>query len=406
MVFIHSAAVLLTLVALFGYLNYRFIRFPVTVVAFVVIALASLLMVLSGKFNWDALVYQANIAPALSSGPAVLWQSVLAILLFTAAIQINFQELKLHRLQIGVLAVVGTLVSILLVGTMLWAILYALAMPISFGYCLVFGVVMTPTESNLLLGTLRAFRLGRSQEALLTGESLLNNVLVVIVFLIVLVMAEVPVQQGDSINWLLQQIAGGLLWGLLLGLLTYVQLKEIEQDATLAIWITLGMIAAGLLVANWLELSAPLALGVAGCVLAYKNALADSLHEKVKQFWGVIAELLILVLVLLLGLELLRMAVRIEFLLVALAIIPVVILSRFVGVGLPLIIWQRRKRLSPAVMQAATWGALRGGIPIALILSLPEGGVRDLMLVLTYAVVILSLAVQGILLARVLDEAI
>lgn len=406
MVFIHSAAVLLTLVALFGYLNYRFIRFPVTVVAFVVIALASLLMVLSGKFNWDALVYQANIAPALGSGPAVLWQSVLAILLFTAAIQINFQELKLHRLQIGVLAVVGTLVSILLVGTMLWAILYALAMPISFGYCLVFGVVMTPTESNLLLGTLRAFRLGRSQEALLTGESLLNNVLVVIVFLIVLVMAEVPVQQGDSINWLLQQIAGGLLWGLLLGLLTYVQLKEIEQDAMLAIWITLGMVAAGLLVANWLELSAPLALGVAGCVLAYKNALADSLHEKVKQFWGVIAELLILVLVLLLGLELLRMAVRIEFLLVALAIIPVVILSRFVGVGLPLIIWQRRKRLSPAVMQAATWGALRGGIPIALILSLPEGGVRDLMLVLTYAVVILSLAVQGILLARVLDEAI
>lgn len=405
MVVIQFAAVLLTLVALIAYLNYRYVRLPNTLAVMIAAAAVSLLMVLLGKSGWGSLVYQANIELARVSDYPILMQALLGLLMFAAAIQINLTEFKQQRVMLGSIVLIGGVISMLLISTVLWVILQGFGIATPFGYCLLFGALIMPTDSTGITGALRAIRLARVHETTIIGESILNNAFTVIVFLIVLITVGVPVPQSTIPLWLLQHIGGGLVWGGALGWLLYALLKNIDQHMPLALWLTVSLALGGQAVAYWLDFSAPLSLVIAGLFVARSAALPEANREQLRTFWGVLAEVIVVGLLVMLGLEILRIAVRIEYLLVALALIPMVLLARFVGTGLPLLVWQRFRRFSPAIKQAMTWGALRGGISVALFLSLPEGSVRDLMLVLTYSVVIVSVVAQGLTLARVLDEA-
>jgi monovalent cation:H+ antiporter, CPA1 family len=405
MVVIQFAAVLLTLVALIAYLNYRYVRLPNTLVVMIAAAIVSLLMVLLGKSGWGSLVYQANIELARVSDYPVLMQALLGLLLFAAAIQINLAEFNQQRIMLGSIALVGSIISMLLIGAVLWVILQGFGIATPFGYCLLFGTLIMPTDSTGITGALRAIRLARVHETTIIGESVLNNIVTLIAFLIVLITVGVPVPQSTLPLWLLQHIGGGLMWGGALGWLLYTLLKNIDQHMPLALWLTVSLALGGQAVAYWLDFSAPLSLVIAGLFVARSAALPETNREQLRTFWGVLAEVIVVGLLVLLGLEVLRISVHIEYLLVALALIPLVLLARFVGTGLPLLVWQRFRRFSPVIKQVMTWGAMHGGVSVALFLTLPEGPVRNLMLVLTYSVIIVSVVAQGLTLARVLDEA-
>ncbi len=405
MVVIQFAAVLLTLVAFIAYFNYRYVRLPNTLVVMIAAAVVSLLMVLLGKSGWGSLVYQANIELARVSDYPVLMQTLLGLILFAAAIQINFAELKEQRVMISSIALIGSVIAMFLIAGVLWVILQGFGILTPFGYCLLFGTLIMPTDSTGITGALRAIRLARVHETTITGESLSNNIITIIAFLIVLVNAGVPVPQVTMPLWLLQHIGGGIVWGFALGWLLYRLLKNIEQHMPLALWLTISLALGGQAVAYWLDLSAPLTLVIVGLFVARSDALPEANREQLRTFWGVLAEVIVVGLLVLLGLELLRISVHIEYLLVALALVPMVLLARFVGTGIPLLVWQRYRRFSPAIKQAMTWGAMHGGVSVALFLTLPDGTVRDLLLVLTYSVVVVSVFAQGLTLARVLDEA-
>ncbi|MBI3563233.1 MAG: cation:proton antiporter [Gammaproteobacteria bacterium] len=405
MIVVHTSAILLTLVALSGYLNYRYVRLPNSLVVLIVAVLASLAMLLLGKISWDSLVYQVNVSLGLVHDYPIRMQTVLSLLLFAAAIQINLQEFKLQRLLISSVALIGSVVSMFVVGSTLWLILQAFGINITYGYCLLFGVVTAPTDSTSMAGALRAIRLARSHETTISGESIVNNAINLVLFFVVMVMSDVAPAGTNNALWLVQHLGGGVVWGLVLGWVMYHLLKNIEQHMPLALWLTFSLAMGGGAGAYWLDLSAPLALLVAGLYVARADALPESSREQIKTFWGVLAEILVVGLVIILGLELLRISIRAEYLLIALAVIPMVLLARFAGVGIPLLIWQRYRRFSSAILQTMTWGALHGGMSVSLVLSIPEGPSRDMLLVLTYIVIITSVIVQGLVLARILDEA-
>lgn len=405
MVVLHTAAVLLTLVALSGYLNYRYIRLPNALVVMIVAALASLSMVLLGKTSWDGLVFQVNQSlPDTTDYPALM-QGVLGLILFAAAMQINLQEFRQQRVVILSLGLLGALVPMLLIAAVLWVILQAFAMQMPFAYCLIFGALITPTDATSLFGALRAIRITRTHETTLAGEALLNNLVTLLVFLGLLAAFDVSVPSSNPEWWLWQDILGGVVLGMVLGWFLFTLLKDVEQHTALALWLTVGLALGGLATAYWFDLSAPLALLIAGLFVARNGALSDALRDQLKVVWGVFTEVLVVGLLILLGLEVLRLGVHVEYLLVSLALIPIVVLARFVGVGLPILFWQRRRRFSSAVPQAMTWGAVHGGMSVALILMLPPSQVRDILLVITYSVILISVMVQGLLLARILDEA-
>lgn len=404
MVVLHTAAVLLTIVALSGYLNYRYIRLPNALVVMIVAALVSLGMVLLGKSTWSDLVFQVNqTLPAITDYPALM-QGVLGLILFAAAMQLNLQELRQQRMVILSLGLLGAIIPTVLIAAVLWVILQAFALIIPFGYCLLFGALITPTDATSLFGALRAIRITRTHETTLAGEALLNNLVTLIIFMMLLTSVDVGAPQASVDWWLLQEIIGGLLLGLLLGWLSSRLLKDVEHHTALALWLTVGIALGGLATAYWFDLSAPLALLIAGIFVARNGLLSDALRDQLKVFWGVFTEVLVVGLLILLGLEVLRLGVRIEYLMVSLALIPIIILARFVGVGLPILFWQRRRRFSSAIPQAMTWGAVHGGMSVTLILTLPSNQIRDILLVITYSVILLSVMVQGLILARALDE--
>ncbi len=405
MVVIHSAAIILTLVALFSYLNYRFVSLPNTIVVMTVAAVASLVMVLLGKFGWDGLVFYTSQVLRGNTEFSPLMQSLLGLLLFVAALQLNLQELKLQSWVVATIALISTAISVALIGSVLWLVLRALGTPLDYFYCLFFGVLISPTDSIGLLGVLRSVRVAKSMETMISGESVCNNAITVMLFALFAAMFAEPARQNILLTLpMLQLLLGGVVWGVLLGVLMHYLLKSIEQQSQLAMSLTLSLSLAGEAVALWLGLSVPVALLIAGLFLANNSAMTDGIREQLKLFWGLINEIVLVGLFVVLGLELLLLPVRVEYLLAALAIIPVVVFARYVGVGLPILVLQRHRRFHPGMARLLTWGALRGGISAALILTLPQNTTRDVLLVLTYAVVIFSVSVQGLVLNRMLDE--
>jgi CPA1 family monovalent cation:H+ antiporter len=405
MIVLHTAAILLTLVALFSYLNYRFVSLPNTIVVMTVAAAASLIMVLLGKLGWDDLVFYTSQVLGGNNDLSPLMQSLLGLLLFVAALQLNLQELKSQSWVVAAIALISTALSVVLIGSLLWLVLRALGAPLEYFYCLFFGLLISPTDSIGLLGVLRSVRVAKSMETMISGESVCNNAITVILFALFAAVFANP-DAADTVLTLpmLQLLLGGMVWGVLLGVLMYYLLKGIEQQSQLAMLLTLSLSLAGEAVALWLGLSVPVALLIAGVFLANNSAMTDGIREQLKLFWGLINEIVLMGLFVVLGLALLLLPVRVEYLLAALAIIPVVIFARYVGVGLPILVLQRYRRFHPGMARLLTWGALRGGISAALILTLPQNTTRDVLLVLTYAVVIFSVSVQGLVLNRMLDE--
>jgi CPA1 family monovalent cation:H+ antiporter len=319
-------------------------------------------------------------------------------------LHVNLDDLRQQKWVILLLATAGVLMSTFLVGGLSWLIFNALGIYMPFIYCLVFGALISPTDPIAVLGVLKSVGVKKSLETKIAGESLFNDGIGVVVFMVMVGLAtgSEQAEAGHISLLLLQEAGGGALFGLLAGGLTIYLLRSID-NYQVEVLLTLALVMGGYATASALHLSGPIAMVVAGLMIGNHGrilAMSETTREHLDSFWELVDEILNAVLFVLIGMEILLLSFRGEYLLATIAIIPAVLLARFISVATPITLLRRYRRFSPRVIEILTWGGLRGGISVALALTLPAGAERDVILFSTYGVVIFSILVQGLTIGR------
>ncbi len=398
--FLNTTAVLISLAALFSYLNYRYLKIPTTIGIMLIALSISLGLLAADSLGLTHLGAHAEKMLRSIDFYKALMQGMLSFLLFAGALHVSLNDLLKQKWLILFLATVGILVSTFLVGCMSWVVLNGLGLEISFIYCLVFGALISPTDPIAVMGILKSAGVSQSLKTKIAGESLFNDGVGVVIFLVLLDIATGRSgADAQSISLLLlQEAGGGLLFGLVSGYLVFRMLRQID-NYQVEVLLTLALVMGGYALANALHVSGPIAMVVAGLIIGNHGrslAMSEKTRKHLDMFWELVDEVLNAVLFVLIGMEILVLNFRGEYLLAALVIIPIVLAARYVSVGLPVILLRRFHGFSPHVLEILTWSGLRGGISVALALSLPLGIERDVILAITYSVVVFSILVQGL----------
>jgi len=393
-------ALLVSLTALLSYANHRLLKLPTTIGVMLIALLISLALIAAGAFGYDVRSWAEQVVGRIDFNEALM-HGMLSFLLFAGALHVDLSQLAQQKLIVGTLATAGVLLSTVLVGSAMYVLLPLAGFAVPYIWCLVFGALISPTDPIAVLGILKGAKVPKSLELKVTGESLFNDGVGVVVFLVLLEIATRDVGISASAIALLFAVeaVGGLLLGLGLGALTYWMLKSVD-NYQVEVLLTLALVMGGYALAAALHTSAPIAIVVAGLVIGNQGrsfAMSDTTREHLDTFWELIDEILNAVLFVLLGLEILVLSFRGETLAAGLLTIPVVLLARWISVSLPVLAMRRWRSFTPGAVTVMTWGGLRGGISVALALSLPASGeARELLIAMTYVVVVFSILVQGL----------
>ncbi|MBI1396512.1 MAG: sodium:proton antiporter [Betaproteobacteria bacterium] len=394
------AVACLVLTALFAYVNHRYVRLPTTIGVMVIAMLLSIALVGLDRLGIEGLHdYEVSLISSIDFSD-VLMQGMLSLLLFAAALHVDIHELRDHRWQVGVLAVFGTVVSTMIVSFALWFALPFAGITLPLGYCLLFGALISPTDPIAVMGILKSAGAPRNLEITIAGESLFNDGVGVVLFTLLLetvTLGETPTT-GRAVGMLLQEAGGGILFGLALGFVTFRMLKSID-NYQVEILLTLAAVMGGYALASRLHVSGPLAMVVAGLLIGNQgraSAMSETTREHLDMFWELLDEILNSVLFVLIGLEVILISFDFNIVFAVVVAIAVTLLARLLSVGLPIGALRRVFRMPRGAWKVLVWGGLRGGISVALALSLPAGAERDLVLTLTYSVVIFSIVCQGL----------
>lgn len=405
---LNIAALLITISALFSYINYRFIKLPTTI-GLMLIALAfSIILIALTKLGIVGVEIQARALLSRVDFNQTLMQGMLSFLLFAGALHVNINDLREQKWVIGGLATIGILISTLIIAVLTWYVLDKLGVAMPFVYCLLFGALISPTDPIAVLGILKTTDAPKTLATKITGESLFNDGVAVVVFIVLLdiVTGGQDLSAGHVVLLFAEEAIGGGLFGLLIGWLTYSLLKSVD-NYQVEVLLTLALVMGGYSLAFIIHVSGPIAIVVAGLMIGNHGrvfAMTDKTRDHLDSFWELLDEILNAVLFVLIGLELLVISFKAEYLNAALIIIPIVLLARLISVSVPISILKFRREFSPHVIKILTWGGLRGGISVALALSLPPGGQREIILAITYIVVIFSISVQGLTIGKLIKK--
>jgi CPA1 family monovalent cation:H+ antiporter len=396
-------AVLITLSAVFSYINHRFIRLPTTIGIMIIALLVSLGLIIVGPFGLGLEEAAHRLLNSIDFDETLL-HGMLSFLLFAGALHINLADLARQKWIISILATAGVIGSTFMIGFISQGVLSALGMELPLIYCLLFGALISPTDPIAVLGIIKKARVPKSLETKITGESLFNDGVAVVVFLVLLKIASGTgeISAGAVAGLFLKEAVGGALFGLLIGAMGYWMLKSID-NYQVEVLITLALVTGGFALADALHLSAPIAIVIAGLLVGNQGrllAMSDTVREHLDTFWELVDEVLNAVLFVLIGFEVLILTLNREYVIAGVLLIPLILLARFVCVGIPVVILKKFRTFSPHVIKILTWGGLRGGISVALALSLPPGKHRDVILTITYAVVVFSIIVQGLTMGK------
>jgi CPA1 family monovalent cation:H+ antiporter len=392
-------AVLITLTALFSYLNHRYVGLPTTIGVMLIAMVLSIALTLLGPFGLRLDESAQRLLGGIDFDKTLL-HGMLSFLLFAGALHININDLAAWKWSIGSLAVVSTVISTLIVGTLAWWLLGWLGVELSYAYCLLFGALISPTDPIAVLGILKTAGAPKGLEIKITGESLFNDGVGVVLFLIILEMASGGGEvTAGHVGWLFAEEAlGGVFFGLGIGYAAYRMLKSVD-NYQVEVLITLALVAGGYALADRLHLSGPIAIVVAGLLIGNHGrllAMSEETREHLDLFWELADEILNAVLFVLIGLEVLVLTFTWAHLIAGLAMILVVLAARFVSVLIPVSALRPFRPFDPGTVRIMTWGGLRGGISIALALSLPPGQERGVIVAITYIIVAFSILVQGL----------
>ncbi len=400
------AAACLVVTALLAYLNHRFVRLPTTIGVMVIALVLSLLIVVLDVVGVSHALrtYEESLLRSIDFSD-VLMQGMLSLLLFAGALHVDLSELKALRWPVASLALVGTLVSTLIVGHGLWAALPWVGLELPLMYCLLFGALISPTDPIAVMGIVKSAGAPKNLEHVIAGESLFNDGVGVVIFSLLLgmlVSGSAPTT-GAALALLAREAGGGIAFGLVLGYVTYRLLKSVDEYQV-EVLLTLAAVTGGYALARALHISGPLAMVVTGLIIGNQGralAMSDTTRRYLDMFWELLDEILNAVLFVLIGMEVLLIHFSVPVLVAGVVAIVVTLLARCLSVGLPVAALGARFGLPAGAWRVLTWGGLRGGISVALALSLPAGPHRDTVLALTYCVVVFSILVQGLSIGRV-----
>lgn len=395
----HIIALLTVLAAAFGYINFRFLKLPTTI-GLMAISLVMSLLIFVINYAIPGVLNEAKALIGSIDLSEVILDIMLSFLLFAGALHTDYQKLKRYIGPIISLASIGVIISAVLVAGATHVILGLLDIEIAFIYLLLFGVLISPTDPIAVLGILKEAKVPKKLEIKIAGESLFNDGVAVVIFLVLLSLASNAdgVTAIDVAKLFGVEVIGGLLFGWIMGYLAYRLMRSIS-NYEVEVLITLALVMATHVVAMYLHMSAPLAVVVAGLLIgnrARESAMGRETELYIDKFWELVDLLLNAILFVLIGLELLLVEYHINWLLAGIVLIPLVVLARFAAVWPAVQLFQKRLELLPGTATILTWGGLRGGISIALALSLPEEMGRELILSLTYTIVVFSILVQGL----------
>ena len=395
-----TAAALVVLAAVLGYLNHRFAGLPHTIGLTIMGAVASLAVV-----GADAVFPGAGLGDSVRAFlagvdfPRALMEGMLSFLLFAGALHVDLGNLLKGKWAVSVMATVGVVISTLVVGAGFKAVTALFGADVPFLWCFVLGALISPTDPVAVMGILKSARVPATLEAKVAGESLFNDGIGVVVFSILLAAAmgaeEFSLTRAGEL--FLIEAVGGAVFGLALGWVAYRAMKSIDEH-NLEVLITLALVMGGYAVAHRLHVSGPVAMAVAGLLIGnhgVRFAMSEQTREHVTRFWSLIDEILNSVLFLLIGLEVVAIATDVGHLLIGVVSIGLVLAARAASVGLPMLLMSRFSPFTKGAFPILVWGGLRGGISIALALSLPEGPIKETILTATYVVVVFSVIVQG-----------
>lgn len=402
-----AAAILIVLAASLGYLNHRFVRLPSSIGLTIMGAIASLVVVGIDRLLPASQVGEQTVAfLAGVDFHTTLMDGMLSFLLFAGALHVDWTEMRRGRWPILILSTIGVLISTALVGGSFFLLCRALGLELPILWCMVFGALISPTDPVAVMSVLQRVAVSPTLKATVAGESLFNDGVGVVVFTILLsaALGTEPFSAASAANLFLAEAGGGLILGLIVGWIAFRAMRSIDEYKT-EVMISLAVVMGGYALASALHVSGPIAMAVAGLLIGnhgVAHAMSDVTRDYVIKFWALIDEILNAVLFLLIGLEVVMITPDARVLLLGALAIPVVIAIRGVAVMVPLTAMRPLLDLGPLASATLIWGGLRGGISIALALSLPEGPARSIALAATYAIVLFSVIVQGGTIERLL----
>lgn len=394
-----TLAVILTVAALFGYANQRWIRFPTGAGMMAMAMVASLALISIDRAGWIPLrTIAGRVLGGVDFNEAVM-HGMLGALLFAGSLHVDIKDLRQEALPVFALAAGGTVLSTFLVAGMLYGVVSAFSLGLPFGYCLVFGALIAPTDPVSVLGILKRVGTSKRLEMQIGGESLFNDGIGVVIFLTVVgVVSTGHTTVSDVILLFAREALGGAAFGAIIGWITYRLLGSVDHYQT-ELLLTLALVFGGYALAERLHVSAPIGAVVSGLIIGNagrSHAMSDTTRDHLDKFWELVDEVLNAILFVMMGFELVRLAVRGPTVIVALIAIPIVLIARATSVGVFVFGLRRFARFERGSWAMLTWGGLRGGISVALALGLPESKERESIVLITYAVVVFSVLVQGL----------
>lgn len=407
MTILQIASLLIVLAGAFGAINYLFLRLPPAIGILIVALLASFAVL-----GFDLLIPSLGVADAVRSTvleiefSEALLEGMLGLLLFAGALHVKLSDLKREWLVVMLMATIGIALSTMIVGV---GFSWLTGMPLMIA--LVFGALISPNDPVAVLGVLREAELEKSLETKIAGESLFNDGVGYVVFLVLVGLAF---PHGDdhasglsgAAQLFVQEALGGALLGIILGWLTFRVMRRID-DYSLEVLITLGLAFGGYELAVYLHVSAPIMAVCAGLLIGdigAKHGMSEETRRYVDAFWKLIDEILNAVLFLMIGVEVFAVAFDFEYLTAGIASIVLALIARLAAVAVPILMLKPFRAFSQGVIPIMTWGGLKGGISVALALSLPDGEWKLLILTATYVVVIFSIIVQGLTVTKLSER--
>lgn len=405
------AAFLLTLAAVFGYINHRWMKLPLTI-GLVIIALAASISVLLIDILLNTLEYERTVRAVLEQVDfdRTLMHGMLSFLLFAGALHVNLEELLRWKWAVISMATAGVLISTGLVGVVVFLLADLVGAELPFLWCLVFGALISPTDPVAVMGILKTIKVPHSLEVKIAGESLFNDGVGVVVFTIVVAIA-VSASGGGGIDLdaadigilFAKEAGGGIVLGLATGYVAYRAMRSIDEY-NLEVIISLALVMLTYSIGIMIHVSGPIAVVVAGLIIGNhgaRYAMSDRTREHINTFWSLTDEILNAVLFLLIGLEVIILTIPYHVGWMMAGAVPIVLAARFVAVAVPLGVLGLRQEFTKGSIPVLTWGGLRGGISVALALSLPAVAAKESILAITYTVVVFSIIVQGLTFKRV-----
>jgi monovalent cation:H+ antiporter, CPA1 family len=400
-------AILITLTAIFSYINHCTLKLPMTIGVMLIGLIMSLAMLALKPLGLDLTTQATAILGAIDFNQTLM-HGMLSYLLFAGALHVNLADLAKQKWLIASLATLGVLVSTVIIGFLLSILLNFIGIDLPFMYCLVFGALISPTDPIAVLSILRTAHAPKSLETKITGESLFNDGVGVVVFMLIsgIAFGGSDITASSVVIYFLEEALGGVIFGFIVGGITYAMLKRVD-NYQVEILLTLALVTGGYALAETLHFSAPIAVVVAGLMIGNHGrllAMSEITREHLDTFWELIDEILNAVLFVLIGLEILVITFDLQLLIAGGLAIVIVLTARFISVGVPIFFIRKYRELTPGVTKILTWGGLRGGISVALALSLPASAERETILAITYCVVVFSILVQGLTIGKLIKR--